>query len=70
MFYNNFKRICKEKGHTVSEVIRSIGMPRSTVTYWRQGKLPTLNTIYRLAEALGVKPSDLVPDSKETEETA
>lgn len=65
MFFETFEKVCKARGKKISEVIHSAGIPQSTVTYWRQGKLPTLATIYKLADALSVAPAELVPDPKQ-----
>jgi transcriptional regulator with XRE-family HTH domain len=67
MFYEALEKICTEKGRTVNSIVVSVGIPTSAITYWKKGKLPTLNTIYKLADALGVRPADLVPDTKESQ---
>lgn len=73
-FYDNFERICREKGTTPNAiVVKKLGKPSSTLSYWRAGKTPTLKTVEKIAEALDVKPSDLLhseEDEKQAEEVA
>ena len=73
-FYDNFERICREKGTTPNAiVVKKLGTSSSTLTYWRNGKTPTLKIVEKIAEALDVKPSDLLQneeDEKRAEEVA
>lgn len=61
-FYENLERVCREKGttpHTIA--VKKLGKSPSTLAYWRNGgNTPTMKIIEELAEALGVKPSDLL----------
>lgn len=61
-FYDNLERICREKGTTPNAiVVKKLGKSSSVLTYWRNGgNTPTMKIIEELAEALGVKPSDLL----------
>lgn len=61
-FYDNLERVCREKGTTPNAiVVKKLGKSSSVLTYWRNGgNTPTMKIIEELAEALGVKPSDLL----------
>lgn len=52
---NNFKRIRTEKGLSQVDIARNLGVSRGFVSNIESGKRnPTLSTITRLANALGV----------------
>ena len=58
----NIRRAREEQGRGVSEVARRAGLTVSGVSFVEQGKVqnPTVDTIIRIAEALGVDPADLL----------
>lgn len=73
-FYDNFERICREKGTTPNAiVVKKLGTSSSTLTYWRNGNTPTLKIIEKIADALGVEASELLAtdaDKKKSEDQA
>lgn len=57
----NLKRIRKEKGISQGDIVRKLGMTKSSVSNIENGKTnPTLATIAKLAKALGVPIEDLI----------
>ena len=54
MFYDNFIALCSQKGVTPSAVMKSIGLNKSSATYWKKGSMPTSSTIQKLADYFGV----------------
>jgi transcriptional regulator with XRE-family HTH domain len=58
----NIRRAREEQGRGVSEVARRAGLTVSGVSFVEQGKVqnPTVDTIIRIAESLGVDPADLL----------
>ena len=57
----NLKRIRTEKGITQGDIVRTLGVSRSFVSNIENGKTnPTLATISKLAEALGVTSGELL----------
>ena len=58
----NIRRAREEQGRLVSEVARRAGLTVSGVSFVEQGRVqnPTVDTIIRIAEALGVDPADLL----------
>ena len=58
---NNLKRIRTVKGITQGDIAKSLGVSRGFVSNLENGKTnPTLATITRVAEALGVTTDELL----------
>lgn len=65
---DNIKRILKDKRMTQSELARRMGVTRSAVYYWANGKANVLNSnLTAIAMCLGVTIKDLL-DGIEVEE--
>ena len=57
----NLKRIRTEKGITQGDIVRSLGVSRSFVSNIENGKTnPTLATIAKIANAVGVSVDELL----------
>jgi len=57
----NLKRIRTEKAITQGDIVRTLGISRSFVSNIENGKTnPTLATISKLAEAIGVSSDELL----------
>lgn len=55
------------KGWHQSELHRQSGLPRDSISTYIRGKsLPTPQSLQKLAEALGVKPEELLPNHTES----
>lgn len=64
-FKRRLKAIIKKKGLTQSDVARLAGLERNRIsTYVRGVSLPRDLYLQKLAEGLGVKQSDLLPDEQ------
>lgn len=66
MFYENFDRICRDKGTTPSAVGVEIGVSRGTPSAWKKnGTIPKESELRALADALGCDVSDFFrPEGK------
>ncbi len=64
----NIRRAREDQGLLVSEVARRAGLTVSGVQFVEQGKVqnPTVGTVMKIAEALGVDPGDLLTRGVET----
>lgn len=60
MFYDNFRLVCKEKGTTVTAVLKKLGKSTGSTGKWRNGSYPTLDVVMAMAEDLGVTLDKLV----------
>ena len=65
MFYEALKNVCAERNTSPSAVCLALGMSKSNVTEWKNGRSPKLDTVVQIAEHLGVSPTELIPKQKE-----
>lgn len=61
LFYNTLKEVCEKKKTTPTAVAVAIGISRSNVTEWKNGRSPKLDTVIKIAEHLGISPKSLIP---------
>lgn len=48
-FFEQYTKLCKEQGKSANGVAKEIGLPSSSVTYWKRGSLPRSETLERIA---------------------
>lgn len=63
MFYDRYKQLCEQRGRSLSAVATAAGMSRANVTGWKDGAVPSIETIQRLAGALEVPASALLEEA-------
>lgn len=62
-FYDNYVRLCAERGMSPSAVALDIGIKKSNVTYWKNGRNnPSDVTIVKIANYFGVSVEELLDD--------
>ena len=54
MFWNIFYALCKEKGTSPNAVCKEIGLSNAAATGWKNGKLPKLDVLVKIADHLDV----------------
>lgn len=54
MFYDNIKKVCEQKGTSISAVLAAIGRATGNTGNWKIGKYPRVDIIMEMAEYLGV----------------
>lgn len=54
MFYERLKELCKQKGTTVTTVVKELGMSTGNISKWKNGNKPKADSVSALAEYLGV----------------
>lgn len=59
---NNMRVLQAEKRQKVSDVAKATGLSKSTLTalYYERAKSPTINTLQRVADYLGVTVDELI----------
>ena len=63
MFFDNFERICKERGTSPSAVVSEIGKSKNTASNWKKfGTIPKNQELEDLAFVLKCKVSDFFSD--------
>lgn len=67
MFFDSLKVACAQRGTSPTSLLKKLGMSTSSVTSWKNGVVPSLKTVYQLAEALGIDPAQLLEGSGEAQ---
>lgn len=60
MFYDNLKDACREKGTTVTTILKELHMSTGSTGKWKDGSIPKIDTVMQLSEYLGVSLDRLV----------
>lgn len=60
MFYERLKELCKQKGTTVTTVVKELGMSTGNISKWKNGNKPKADSVSALAEYLGVSTDYLL----------
>lgn len=60
MFYYQFVKLCNGINKSPSAVAEEIGLKRSVVTAWKNGRKPRLATSQKVASYFGVPLSELI----------
>lgn len=69
-FYNNFVKLCKEKGLKPSRAGIEAGIPKQTVSNWKAGRKPSDTYIAQLADYFNVPVSYFSEEAQETEKSS
>ena len=64
MFYDNYLKLCNSIGKSPTAVAEEIGIYRSTVSRWKNGKSQTDANIQKVADYFGVTVQELKEDIK------
>lgn len=67
-FYYHFDKVCKLKGISPSALLKKIGKPTSLNSSWKNGVLPSADTLILLSRELGVSIDYLLTGKNHTEE--
>lgn len=60
MFYDNFKKLCIERGEKPTPVAQKLGCTSSNVSMWKKGSTPRAAILERMADYFGVTPQQLL----------
>ena len=60
MFYENFIRLCSERGTTPTAVAKAMGISTSMTANWKKGGVPRADTLQKVADHFGVSVSYLL----------
>lgn len=53
-FYNVIKQCCKQKGFTLSELVKALNLSTGMPSKWKKGLIPNGETLIKLADYLDV----------------
>lgn len=51
---NSTKKICEERSISLNGAAKEIGLPSSSVTHWKDGAIPRIKTVQKVADYFGV----------------
>lgn len=66
MFYDNFLRLCNQKGVSPSAAVVEMGFQKSVVTRWKKS-IPTDANKLKIANYFGVSVDELISDTENEE---
>ena len=66
VFYNNYIRLCAEKGLSPSKVGNDIGLTSAAVAGWKKGAVPRDTAIKKICEYFNCDVQDLLEENKKT----
>ena len=52
MFYDRLKAVCKERGTTVTAMLKELGLSTGGTGYWKKGQLPKGDVLAAIADYL------------------
>ena len=59
LIYDRIKKICKEKGISVTQVERNAGLSNGAISKWNKAS-PTVDNLHAVTEVLGCSVDDLL----------
>lgn len=65
MFWDNYVKLCASLDKTPNAVAKEIGLSSGSVTAWKNGSIPYIKTVAKIADYFGVSPDDLLEEQKE-----
>ena len=63
MFYDNFVKLCNDKGQKPTPTAKEIGFSSAALVKWKNGTIPRGNALQRIADYFGVTVNDLLTDT-------
>ena len=63
MFYDIIEHLCKERGIYVTQLASDIGVSKSNVTNWKNGRVPRSDKVRKIADYFGVTVDYLLRDT-------
>ena len=54
MFYDTYKKLCKDAGTYPSRVAEEIGLSKTVITKWKKGSIPGALTLSKIAQYFNV----------------
>jgi len=65
MFYDNFVKLCADKGQKPTPTAKEIGFSSAALVKWKNGTIPRGNALQKIADYFGVTVNDLLSDPGE-----
>lgn len=66
MFWDNFTKLCEERNKKPNSVATEIGCSSGSITAWKNGRLPRMATLNKIAEYFNVTVDFLLSNNEQT----
>ena len=67
MFYNQVKQLCDNQGIKITALARRLHLSPSAPSNWKDGSLPKVETVMKIAESFGVTTDYLLYGEKQAQ---
>ena len=66
MFYNNVRELCIKHNTNITQLAKDLGISTALPTAWKNGSLPRISTVKKIADYFGVTSEYLLRDEMST----
>lgn len=66
MFYNNVRELCIKYNTNITQLAKDLGISTALPTAWKNGSLPRISTVKKIADYFGVTSEYLLRDEMST----
>lgn len=63
MFYEKLTKLCAEKGISITQFCKEIGLSNATASKWKKGSVPFNSSLYRISKYFDVEIEYLLDDN-------
>lgn len=63
MFWDNFYRLCRERDRFPNQIAAELGYSSASVTKWKNGTMPRIGALQKIADYFGTTVSALMEDT-------
>ena len=64
-FFEKYTELCKKNGMSANGAAKEIGLPSSSVTNWKQGRMPQVDSLLKVAKYFSVSVDWLLGNTDE-----
>jgi transcriptional regulator with XRE-family HTH domain len=65
MFYQRLHKICKNKGITVTKMVKELGLSSANMSNWKNGRLPKTEIAFKIANYLDISVYELMGEEEQ-----
>jgi transcriptional regulator with XRE-family HTH domain len=65
MFYQRLHKICKNKGITVTKMVKDLGLSSANMSNWKNGRLPKTEIAFKIANYLDISVYELMGEEEQ-----
>ncbi len=64
MFWENYSKLCSERGESPNSIAAQLGYSSGSVTAWKQGRVPKYQTLEVIAKHFGISVESLLKEQE------